>query len=237
MSYGRSRPELSCVLLTDRLNAQSANWFAAVKQIADELVIFVDALRADGETRAWASRLATRLYYVNGQGHLEPHLREMFLACRGEWVLRLDSDEELSSAWYSAGWWEQIAAAEHNYYWLPRRWLHPDGGFIDCEPWWRDPQARLFRNEPNRISFPELLHEPMVGDGEAGELPSLAIHHHVLCSASRSEREAKVARYKRIRPEKPLGHYYLFEDAKVTTAQLPPDDWSAESKSASQLAS
>lgn len=217
------RPGVGCVLMTDRLTSQSARWFAEVKRITDEMVIFVDIARADEATRSFAEALATTLHFVEGRGYIEPHLREMFRACQCEWILRLDTDEELSASWYTGEWRDRLGRSACSHYQIPRRWLHPAGGYIDCEPWWRDPQARLFRNAPDRIVFPQLLHEPMRAEGEAGELPGLIINHHAL-EASRSQREAKVRRYTQIRPEQPLGHYYLFEDAVLTTAPLPNND-------------
>ncbi|HEY2615428.1 MAG TPA: hypothetical protein VGI42_06935, partial [Chthoniobacterales bacterium] len=166
----RRKPALSCVLLTDRLTAESARWFSDIKTLTDELVIFVDINRADQETRGWAAGLATRLYEVPGKGFVEAHLREMFEACRCDWILRLDSDEQLSINGPESAWRDFLASAEYNHYQLPRRWLHPAGGFIAGEPWWPDPQFRLFRNELKQIIFPKLIHEPMHRREEAGRI-------------------------------------------------------------------
>src|SRR5437868_6013993 len=104
----RARPRnLSAVLLTDRLTAESARWFSEVSKLADELVILIDAGRAEEQTRRYARAISTRVIDTRGKGYVEAHLEEMVQACRGEWVLRLDSDERLSGDWI-AGRWRQI---------------------------------------------------------------------------------------------------------------------------------
>ena len=93
--------------------------------LTDELVIFVDINRADQETRGWAAGLATRLYEVPGKGYVEAHLREMFEACRCDWILRLDSDEQLSiNGPESASTWARRSRCKPSAAWLSGR-SHP----------------------------------------------------------------------------------------------------------------
>jgi hypothetical protein len=212
------RETVSCVLLTDRLTAEAAGWFSAVREIVDELVIFVDTALAGEETHALARQLTGQVHELKGQGHVEAHLEQMVGACSGEWVLRLDSDEQLTPGWM-AGIWRELLRGETTHFICPRRWIHPAGGFIDSAPWWPDWQMRLFRNEPGRLTFPQKIHEPTIVTGPGQHLFHLGIDHHVLRLNTRAQREEKVRHYAQLRPEKPLGHYYLFED--VAPASVP----------------
>jgi hypothetical protein len=216
--------EVSCVVLTDFLCAESAMWFARVRDLVDELVIFVDAERATAATRAWAKQIATRVVEIATKGFIEPHLKELVQACQSEWVLRLDSDEQLSRAWWDNAWRELLNRREYTHFKLPRRWVHPSGRFISVGPWWPDPQMRLFRNDVSRITFPESIHDPTTVSGHSAYLGHLAIDHHVLRLKTRSQREQKVRHYTALRPNLPLGQYYLFEDFSpltMTASALP----------------
>lgn len=213
------RPTVSCVLLTDRLTAESGEWFSKVRQIVDELVIFVDTERAGEETHAVAHALATAVHEVQGRGFIEAHLEQMVQACSSEWVLRLDSDEQLTSGWMDETW-RDLLDGEITHFVCRRRWIYPAGGYIDCAPWWPDPQLRLFRNDPALLTFPQKIHVPTQVAGPGAHLQHLGIDHHVLRLTTRAQREEKVRHYTKLRPELPLGHYYLFEDSAVTIAPL-----------------
>lgn len=210
---------MSCVLLTDRLTAESAGWFSEVREIVDELVIFVDTEHASEETHGFARQLTRHVHELKGQGYVEAHLEQMVGACSGEWILRLDSDEQLAHGWM-AGAWRDLLRGETTHFICPRRWIHPAGGFIDSAPWWPDWQVRLFRNEPGQLTFPQEIHEPIIVSGPGQHLFHLGIDHHALRLTTRAQREEKVRHYTRLRPEKALGHYYLFEDAAPTARPL-----------------
>jgi len=205
------RPTVTCVLLTDRLTAESAAWFSNVRRIVDELIIFIDTTLANNDTHGFAGELATAVHQVKGCGFVEAHLEEMVRACSTDWVLRLDSDEQLSATWMD-GAWRDLLGGTLTHFSTPRRWVHPDGGYLNCVPWWPDPQMRLFRNDPRLLTFPRKIHEPTRVSGPGGYLRDFGIDHHVLRLSSRAEREEKVRHYTKLRPELPLGHYYLFED-------------------------
>jgi len=213
------QPTVSCVLLTSRLTAECAGWFLNVRHIVDELIVFVDTALADDATRAFARAVATTVYHVTGAASVEAHLEEMVGACSGDWILRLDSDEQLNANWMAGGWRNFLGGAATHFL-TPRRWIYPAGGYISCAPWWPDPQMRLFRNDPALLTFPEKIHEPTHVTGPGQYLPDFGIDHHVLRLTSRAEREAKVRHYTKLRPELPLGHYYLFEDCQPGTVSI-----------------
>jgi hypothetical protein len=232
------RPTVSCVLLTNGLTAECAGWFANVRRIVDELVIFVDIPRSSDETRAFARGLATTVHEVKGGGFVEAHLQEMVGACSCDWVLRLDSDEQLTANWME-GKWRDLLGGDVTHFTAPRRWIHPEGGYINREPWWPDPQMRLFRNDPALLTFPRKIHEPTGVTGPGQYLRHFGIDHHVLRLTSRAEREEKVRHYTKLRPELPLGHYYLFEDfapAAVPLTDLTDEDTSGPHHAVEALA-
>jgi hypothetical protein len=217
-------PKISCVLLTDHLSVESGGWFCDVRKLVDEFVILVDSERANDETYAIANELGTVVRHLKGKGFVEAHLEKMVQACSGDWILRLDSDEELSAGWFDGAWRNRLRA-DYTHFTVPRRWMHPSGGYIDCDPWWPDPQMRLFRNDLSLLTFPRQIHEPTAVRGPGDYLSHLPINHHVLRLSTRAEREAKVRHYTMLRPELPLGHYYLFED--VSPRLSPTNDCSA----------
>jgi hypothetical protein len=205
--------------LTNRLTAESAAWFSTVRCLVDELIIFVDTTGADDETHAFARELASAVRNVKGCGFIEAHLEEMVRACSTDWILRLDSDEQLSPNWLDRTW-RDLLGGEITHFTTPRRWIRPGGGYIDYAPWWPDPQMRLFRNDAALLTFPRKIHEPTRVTGPGQYLPDFRIDHHVLRLTSRADREEKVRHYTRLRPELPLGHYYLFEDFAPAMAPL-----------------
>jgi hypothetical protein len=211
------------------LTAESAAWFSNVRSMVDELIIFVDTRLADHDTHTFARELATTVHNVKGRGYVEAHLEEMVRACSSDWILRLDSDEQLTANWMDGAWRELLDGAETHFA-TPRRWIHPQGGYINCAPWWPDPQMRLFRNDPALLTFPRKIHELTRVTGPGRHLRSFGIDHHVLRLTSPAEREEKVRHYTKLRPELPLGHYYLFED--FAPLAVPLTDLTDESTSA-----
>ena len=211
------RAEVSCIVLTDWLSPESAVWFTRVSELVDELLIFVDVERASAETRQLARRVATRMLETTTRGFIEAQLKEMVEACRGEWVLRLDSDEELTPSWYQQPWRELLCKIDHTHFKLPRRWVSSSGSFIGVEPWWPDPQMRLFRNDPSLLQFPQSIHQPTRVAGAEGYLRHLIIDHHVLRLLTRQQREEKARHYRKLRPEFPLADYYLYEEFSPPT--------------------
>lgn len=214
--------QLSAVLITHQLSDEAMEWFADVRSVADELVAFVDDDRAAPDVIPKLEKLRARILRAGTGAFYRFDFAQMVAACRGEWLLKIDYDEQLSPAWLQAGWRDEVlAAGEFTHFWSPRRWLVAPDRFVACEPWWPDWQLRLFRNSPHEITFPTRLHETMSMTGASGYLRSLAIHHHDVRTASRSAREEKAAAYERQRPGNGLGFFYLPEDFGVPLERIP----------------
>ena len=121
---------------------------------------------------------------------LEAHLAWLHGECSGEWVFRLDGDEQVSPE-LLAVLPELIAAPDIRQYWFPRRWLDPSGrGWLDELPWAPDYQNRLVRNDPS-LSFEGVLHTNAIPAYPA-RYRSEPLYHH-LCRA-RNARGAARAR-------------------------------------------
>src|ERR1019366_2237992 len=130
----------------------------------------------------------------------ERHLAWLHELCSGRWVLRLDSDEVVSSALLAA-LPAMLAANDVMQYVIRRRWLFPDTGhMLDERPWSDDWQNRLVRNEPSLLRFPGVLHSSaeLVAPYRYVESP---IYHLDCVLRTRAEREDKAERYRQIRSE------------------------------------
>lgn len=212
---------VSGLLITHQLNDEAFGWFSRLRNIVDELVVFVDADKAAPDLYHRLRKLDARILKSDTAAFYNLDFKKMVAACEGDWVLKVDYDEELSLEWDDPRWRGILQATEFTHFWSPRRWITPARSYLGCAPWWPDWQLRLFRRSPDEITFPTRLHETMQMKGGAGYLRTLAIHHHDLRFASRESREQKVRSYEKERPGNSLGYFYLFEDYAAPETPLP----------------
>ncbi|MEP6809506.1 MAG: sulfotransferase [Chthoniobacterales bacterium] len=211
---------VSALLLTDGITVESRAWFHRVRAQVDELVIWIDTQKASAETEEHARALGARIEYFAADGICDHHLSRAMESCRGDWILRLDSDEELSPEW-DQGNWRELLSYDYASFALPRYWLTPAGKYLAAAPWVPDFQIRLYRNSPSQILFPGGVHGTMEINGRRGFCRSLALYHHVLRINSRAQREAKIRFYQNFAgPD--LGYFYLFEEHHLPEHALPP---------------
>lgn len=219
-SEGQRTGGVSAVLLTDGISDEAFEHFSLLREQADGFVIFVDRDGASPQTHKRAGELGTAVYEI-ATGGLPEIRQEMLEACETEWILRIDSDEELSAEWTDGTWRQLLSLSDYTHFFTPRRWLRSANTFVNESPWWPDPQLRLFRKRHGRIGTPPLLHAPIAMTGRGGFCRRLTIEHHALWKAPRSEREAKVRRYEQFRPEGALGFYYLPENYPLRESPVP----------------
>lgn len=215
-----TEPSISALLLTDEISAEALPRFLRLRGKVDEFVTWIDTTRATAETEARVRQFATRIEYFRSTGFPEPFLERAIASCGTDWILRIDSDEELSPEWETAHWRDLLRMEQTNFA-LPRRWITPSGRYLVASPWWPDYQVRLFRNTPSKIRFSSKIHSVPEIEGGRGYCGSLALHHHVLCCRSRAEREAKVRFYRAQEDALDLGFYYLYEDHASPEEFLP----------------
>jgi len=212
---------VSGILFTDRLDAEGLAAFSNFRNVVDEFIAFVDERSPQASLEDDLCRIGARVVEVQADRFYEPGFAESILGhCRGDWILKVDHDEELSAEWFDPRWC-QLLDSGHTHFWSPRRWLTARDTFLAAEPWWPDWQMRLFRNAPGQMRFPKRLHENPIISGSAGALSTLAIHHHHLRVASRRKRETKVTKYEMEQPGGALAHYYLYEDYQPPELPVP----------------
>ncbi|MGI8820319.1 MAG: sulfotransferase [Chthoniobacterales bacterium] len=210
---------VSALLLTDGITDDALPWFTGAREQVDEFVVWIDTQKAPPETEERVRPFATRIEHFEPNGFADPFLLRAIESCKTDWILRLDSDEQLSAEWEQPAWRELLSLGDSNFA-LPRRWITPTGQFLARAPWWPDFQVRLFRNTPGKICFNNQVHGTLEIEGRRAYCRSLALQHHVLWMLDRAAREAKVRFYQTLAgPD--LGHYYLFEDYDVPERPVP----------------
>ena len=192
-------------------------------------VVAVDSRLGDERLGLYESVADTVVLYEFGS-FVEQSLEWLASLCSGDWIFRLDGDEVASPALIAA--LPRLTEADDAVqYWIPCRWVHPDGRrWFDEWPWWPDFSNRLVRND-ERLHFDGVAHS-----GAATALPARYVEepfYHLLCAlAPKPERERKVAEYFELDPtlkaegsDRLLRHFYLPEDhATLEPAAIPVDD-------------
>ena len=212
---------LSAVVVTQNEEANIARCLASV-QFADEILV-VDALSED-DTAGLAKKLGARVLSQAWQGFAAQKQYAVDQA-RGDWILLIDSDEEVSR-----GLADEIEVtlqkeSAPNGFKLRRRNQFL-GAWMDHGPWAHDYQLRLFRKTEGKIAR-RPVHEGVQLRGDPGTLENPLNHytHQTL-----SESVGRLNRYttlealerterRRIRPVEaviaPAGvflRYYLLKD-------------------------
>ncbi len=127
-------------------------------------------------------------------------------ACKGDWVLRFDDDETLSTAmrqWLVQRRWEQATESVFSF---PYCWLWGDAQhFITSPPFYPDPHARLM---PKRM-MEQWLVTPHAGNlfGLGLVVPVAHLHHKFLVQ-SREHRERHAAKLDAVQQGYGLGAHY-----------------------------
>ena len=170
-----------------------------LREVADEIVIAADE-RADPTDVAAYEAVADRVLRCEFE-FLEAHLAWLHRECSGDWVLRLDGDEQASAELVEV-LPELITAQDVRQYWFPRRWLDPSGrGWLDELPWAPDYHNRLVRNDPS-LSFEGVLHTNAVPAYPA-RYRSEPFYHHLCQIETREERLVHGLLYEIQRPHVP----------------------------------
>jgi hypothetical protein len=212
---------VTAMLVTHDLVEESMPWMEEVRNVFDELVIFIDEKRVTPGSAQRAEEVATRVQYYKVDAWYDWDLEAMARACESDWVFIIDHDEQLSPEWRQGQWRQLLETTQFTHFWLSRRWIVQSGKYIVSDPWWPDLQLRLFKNNLEGTTFPTRLHDTIHVPGPGAYLQTLAIHHHVLWLLSRKARVEKVRHYERLRPGGGLGHLYLHENYRPPEALLP----------------
>lgn len=167
-----------------------------LREIADEIVIAAGGPVPDTDLRCYGE-IADRLFSIEFD-FVERHLAWLHAQCRGDWILRLDSDEVPSAAMVS-----EVLAAKHDRrlssVFFARRNLFPTvERYIAQEPWYPDFQVRMVRNDGS-LRFTGLLHTAAERTLPA-RISEAPIYHLPFVLADAGARRARAARYEQLRP-------------------------------------
>jgi len=202
-----------------------------LREVADEIVVAVDS-RVDEALLGAYDEAADRLLRVDRDPGTAS-VAALHAHCSGDWVLTLDGDEAVSAK-FQHQLPELIASRDVLQYWLPMRWLYPDGGhWLDELPWSPDFHNRLVRND-GTLHFPGFPHT-----GAAATLPArwldAPLYHLNLVLLTEAERAAKAERNEAAWPGlvAPGGgrfnHVYYVPErhASLRPRPVPPEDTAA----------
>jgi hypothetical protein len=212
---------VNAMLATHDIPEEAMPWMDEIREIFDELVIFIDAKRAAPDAEARAEKVGSRVHRHKADSWYEWDLGSMARACESDWVFIIERDEQLSAEWRQPEWRQILESTHLTHFWIPRRWVVACGRYISAYPWWPDSQLRLIRNNVSGSVFPTRLHDTIHVPGPGAHFLNLALHHHVLWMCSREIREKRMQYYDTLRPGGALEYYYLYEDHAPPQAELP----------------
>lgn len=149
----------------------------SVKKLADEIVVVVDKASTD-KTEAVAKQLGCKVFLHPHSGIVEPMRNFSISKAKGEWVLLLDADEEVSPG-LAEHISQLVSKHEVDFVRIPRQNII-FGKHITSSHWWPDYVYRLFKK--GYLSWPETIHSVPVTRGTGFDIPATPdtslIHHH-----------------------------------------------------------
>src|SRR5205085_568220 len=179
---------ITAFLPTPDLPAESMPWMIDVRNVFDELLIFIDEKRVTPGTVKRAKQVATRVHHHKAEKWYELDAGRIARMCESDWIFIIERDEQLSPEWQQNQWRQILETTQLTHFWVPRRWIVPSARYIACDPWWPDLHVRLFRSNVEGSTFPTRLHDYYFIPGPGGCFQNLTIHHHVLWLLSRADR-------------------------------------------------
>ncbi len=166
---------LSVVITTWNEEKNLPRVLPSVKRLADEIIV-VDTQSTD-KTVEIAKKFGCRVFHHQNTGIVEPVRNYSISKARGDWILLMDADEEISSG--LAAYIKQVITTPGiDYYRLPRKNII-FGSWIKSEHWWPDYVYRLFRN--GYVTWSPAVHSIPQTRGVGGDFPpeeKYAIIHH-----------------------------------------------------------
>ena len=158
---------LTLLVMAFNVEKKLARILSDVQDVADELVVGIDDTTTDA-TAEVARQFTENVHPIPhagffGRGRPEDlnAVECMLPYCHGDWLLRIDHDETLSSHWHDRNYVNGLLDDRWaTQYWIPRRMVVPPGDrFICGGVWYPDYQIRLYRNIPSLVEFNRKPHE------------------------------------------------------------------------------
>ncbi len=149
----------------------------SLKIVCDELIVVVDDATSD-RSETVAKQLGATVYTYPHAGIVEPMRNFAIEKAKGDWILLLDADEEISPG-LSSKIKELVASGDYEYVKIPRKNII-FGKWIKSSHWWPDYVYRLFKKD--KVSWQQNIHSHpnTLGKGldlEAKE-ENVLIHHN-----------------------------------------------------------
>jgi hypothetical protein len=187
-------PTLSlCVLAKDSV-AWLGDLLADGRTFADEIVVGVDASSSE-ETIDAAAQHADVVFRFEHTGMAGPARMVPLEFAAGDWILALDDDERMDSAFRDLVP-ALVSDDRYTHYWFPRKWLVRTDPpvYLKAFPWVPDWQPRLFRNDRRLVWCAPTAHSiyQVVGAGCFEDRTSVVHYERVL--RTDMERRRKVLR-------------------------------------------
>jgi hypothetical protein len=218
-----SAPTLSLCVLTRNSSKRLAELIDESRAFADEVVIGVDTSSSD-DTFDIAARHADVVFRFEHTGGPGPARMIPLEFASGDWILSLDDDERMDSAFRELRT-AFLADGRYSHYWFPRKWLvaTEPPTYLRALPWFPDWQPRLFRNDRRLVWCPPTFHESYAVVGTGCHEDGTAIVHYERVITAESARRLKVASRRDSRGKGAYEDFYGPVDG-VTTASLenPP---------------
>jgi glycosyltransferase involved in cell wall biosynthesis len=163
---------VSVIVITKDEEASIAETLRSVSW-ADEIVV-VDSGSTD-RTVAISRELGARVVVAADWPGFGAQKNRALAEARGDWVLSLDADEQVTPQLREEIAKAIAAPAAHDAYEMPRLSRYC-GRYIRHGGWWPDYVTRLFRRGKARFSD-DLVHEKLIVDGTTGRLANHLVHH------------------------------------------------------------
>jgi (heptosyl)LPS beta-1,4-glucosyltransferase len=175
------KPQLSLVINTKNASLTLERTLRSAKEIADEIVI-VDMQSTD-DTVKLAKKSGAQVFVTDKDyGYVEPARNFAIQKTKGNWVLILDADEELSKTAREMIFKiinnEVEIPLQGDCYFIPRKNLIL-GKWLEKTGWWPDYQLRLFKKDS--VEWSDKIHAEPKAKGVIIYLPAKeenAILHH-----------------------------------------------------------
>ncbi len=208
---------LSTCIITMNSADRIAPLLKYIRSFSDEIVVGVDSKTTD-TTFAVCEPLADVVFTIDNEAQTcNGGLQALVEKCSSDWVLRLDDDEFPEPLFENL--LQGLMADKYTHYKFPRlhlcqtqplKWIND--GYL-----YPDFQMRLFKNQPELLTFPEAVgHASIECDGKRGKVNSVNLVHLNFAINPRHKREEKLRRYiDRLNGEwvHPINEYaLLFED-------------------------
>lgn len=214
--------KLSTCIITMNSEHRIVPLLKYIRAFSDEIVVGVDGKTTDN-TLAVCEGLADELFVIENEAlTCNSGLEALVSRCHGDWVLRLD-DDEFPEPHFAKIRHGLMAGERHTHYKFPRLHLaHVEPAdrsmtWINDSYLYPDFQMRLFRNDPQLLSFPGAVgHSSIQCGGRRGKVNTVNLVHLNMAVNPRFKREEKLEKYiARLNGEwvHPVNeHALLFED-------------------------